>query len=295
VEGGITLNLVERKEFIIRPLPKKVVEYVGEKITESYKHFNPHKRITVDHLYTVFRQLSALLKSKKFGDMYYEFQFIPNFDIETITFEMYVKKVGLKPKLCVMSERLNLKEMTAASFMNKFQNIVIDSNQSIAAWNNIMSTHDIMFYSRPPIEVLNDLFIHKLYELNYIVHDKMLDGFYALEALNFADEMRFGKKKEWSFHSTFTGNEDWGIIQYWITHKGLKGISFVMDEIEGDFYNYYTKRNLIDLEEYVMQRITLGMMQWNALIKEHELKGVVRDDNAIDLERYATATKPASA
>jgi len=42
-----------------------------------------------------------------------------------------------------------------------------------------------------------------------------------------------------------------------------------------------------------MQRITLGMMQWNALIKEHELKGVVRDDNAISLEGYAT--KPASA
>lgn len=271
-----------KEEFKIRPLPKKVISLVGHGLETEINNFHPSKIVRAGDLAMVFRKLSSVLRRNKLGDLVYDFMFLPNPDIQTMTFELYIRKEGLRPKVCVMSERINLQEVTAAEFMSRFVNSVKDTNESIVEWNNLK---DVTFYSRLPIEVLNDLFNYKMHDYSYFNGGTHFDGFHALEILKVTNEMRFGKEKEWSFNSTFTGNMDWGIVQYWITHKALP-VSFVMEEIEGDFYSYYSPRNLQTLFELAMKRVITGMKQWNVLIKEHELRGVVKN-GPIDLEGYA--------
>lgn len=276
-----------KESFFIRPLPKKVIDLVGRGLETEMKDFHPNKFVRVGDLFSVFRKLSSVLKRNKLGDLVYEFMFLPNPDIQNIVFELYIRKEGLRPKICVMSERMDLEEITAGEFMNRFVNIVKDTNESITEWNEINRNQDIIFYSRPPIEVLNDLFHHKVHEYSYFTSSSNFDGFHALEILKVTDELRFGNDKEWSINMTFTGNMDWGIVQYWITHKSLP-VSFVMEEIEGDFYNYYSYHDLTELFELAMKRVILGMKQWNILIKENELRGVVKNGEPIDLEGFAT-------
>jgi hypothetical protein len=275
-----------KESFNIRPLPKKVIDLVGNELSKM-KGFHPYKTIEVVNLFDAFHKLSSILARNKLGDLVYEFMFLPNPDIQNIIFELYVRREGLRPKVCVMSERMNLKGITANEFMKKFINVVKDTNHSISEWNDINRNQDITFYSRPPIEVLNDMFIQKMHEYSYFNSGSQFDGFHALEILKVTDELRFGEDREWSFNSTFTGNMDWGVVQYWITHKALP-VSFVMEEIEGDFYSYYGHRDLKELFELAIKRIVLGMKQWNVYIKENELRGVVRNGKPINLEGYAS-------
>lgn len=312
--------LVEKKEYpgeelMIRPLPKKLLDIAASSLKEEIKEydgkFTPESEVNSEIITGVISTLSDFAFDKlHFRDWEYEISYIPNVEIENITFEIMAKKLNFKPKICVLSKMYDFQNKfnlykgdlswtSAREFMLDLEVELKETNRNIMKWNEICKRHKPIIYAEPPTDTLFEIFGKTLWDTlwekanNYwgLYQQEGLDAIpltaYDLFCtLDYCTPIPFGEDNEWQLDTTFTGNDDCVLLQIWVRHRKFKEIAFVLEEVEGDFYDQMLASQAMDFVNYILDKARMAATQWNVLLTEDEIRGGVIDERPINFNEH---------
>lgn len=308
--------LIESKEsntLLLKPLPKSIIgiaaKFLKKEIEKSKGNFYPGIEIDIQIATNTIAELSYFFKEKiKFNDWKYELFFIPDSNLDSISLELYVTKLNIKTKLCLMSRRYNFSSLykrnsymtSAKEFIEMFEIDIKETNIQIDDWNSICKETKPLFYDKPPTNLLmnklSDYFYDTLWSAaqdywdiynDYGSDSLPIRAFEIFQAFDEITPIIFGRHREWRLDSDFLGNDEWGLLQIYLKHRSMPNMAFVLEEIEGKMWTQTMKASkVMDFYFHILQNIKFSMVQWNIFVDKNEIKGGRYKDEPTSIEKF---------
>ncbi|MFW5895519.1 MAG: hypothetical protein ACOCT9_02125 [archaeon] len=301
----------EKNNFQLRFLPKVLIDLIGKRLKKNIKKenksFSPNVEINTKIAAKTFAEISDFIDEKLyFRDWKYDMFFIADQEINSLLIDVYAIKKNLKIKLCVFSHRFDFRNslshdtfVTANDFMNRILIEFQDANRRIKKWNNFCIHHDFTFYDPPPVDTLFEIFNREFYDTvwfnaqenwglyqDYGSNYLPITAFDSFNTMEQCTPLSYGRDAEWTLGSSLNGTATRGLMQFWITHKVFPDISFIVEEIKGEYHQRKRPPKTLDFFYYVMKCIKKSMIQWNVLVKENEIRGGVTRHEPIDYGKF---------